>query len=140
MYIRLLVRNKQAKHVSYRWFGPVKHANVEVPQAQPAVHADAAKPVILSITPPRVEGYRGNPRVVTGAPGDEGRVGQRPDRDEIVLSARHNILAVRRPTDACYPTRKRQRKGAEVWSTRRGEPISHMSVYRPGQVTYSSLR
>jgi hypothetical protein len=75
----------------------MKHADVEVPQTQPAVLTNAAKTVVSVIAAPGVKSHRCDPGLVALATGDNGRVDEGPDGDEVVLAAGENILAVRRP-------------------------------------------
>lgn len=73
----------------------VKHSNTEVPQAKPTVLSNTPKSVVLVITAPGVECYRGNPRVMTLTARDNCRLRWAPDRYQVVLPASEYILAVR---------------------------------------------
>lgn len=77
----------------------MQHADAKVPQADPAVLADAAEAVVSAVAPPRVEGERRHPRVVPLAARDEGRLGRVPDGDEVVLAACEDVLGVGGPAD-----------------------------------------
>lgn len=102
---------------------PAQHANVEIPQAQPAVLADAAEPVVLVIASPRVKRHRGNPGLMALAASDDGVVDNRPDGDQVILSACKNILAVRRPAHADQTA-----------------VVRVVKVEQPGLLSMSSLR
>ena len=79
----------------------MQHADAKIPQTDPAVLAHAAKAVVALVAAPGVEGDRRHPRVVALAAGDErGGLGRAPDGDEVVLPARHHVLAVGRPAHA----------------------------------------
>lgn len=95
-------REMNCKHPTYR-LGPMKHAHVEVPQAQPAVLPHAAEAVVPVVAPPGVECHGRDPRLVTLAPRHDGRLGDGPDGDEVVLAAREDVLAVGGPADAGEP-------------------------------------
>ena len=80
--------------------GPVQHPNVKVPQTKPAVLAHAAEAVIPVVAPPRVERDGRHPRLVALAPRHDGRLGDGPDGDEVVLAAREDVFPVRGPAEA----------------------------------------
>jgi hypothetical protein len=76
------------------------HPDVEIPQAQPAVFANASETVVPVVASPRIKRHRGYPGLVSLTSGDDGRLGNGPDRDEIVLASGQDIFAVRRPAYA----------------------------------------
>lgn len=49
--------------ITYR-FGPVKHADVEIPETQSAIFADTAETVVPVVAAPRVERYGRHPRLM----------------------------------------------------------------------------
>jgi hypothetical protein len=77
----------------------MEHANAEIPQQEAAVVADAAEPVCLLVTTPRVECYTRNPGVVSLASGDNLALGERPNRQQVILASGYNVFAIRRPAD-----------------------------------------
>lgn len=77
----------------------MQHADVEIPKAQSAVLTHAAEAVVPVVAAPGVEGHRCDPRLVAVAAGHDGRIEDRPDRDEVVLATGENILAIRRPAN-----------------------------------------
>lgn len=74
--------------------GAMKHAHAEIPEEKTAIVADTAKSVRPLVASPRVERYRGYPRVMALTPRDNLSFWKRPDRHEVVLSARHDVFAV----------------------------------------------
>lgn len=78
----------------------MQHADVEIPQEKPAIVAHASKPICPLIATPRVKGHRGNPRVVSLTPCHDLPLRHRPDGKQIVLTAGHDVFAVRRPANA----------------------------------------
>lgn len=60
--------------------GTVEHSNAEVPQEEAAVVTDAAEPVCLLVTTPRVECNPRNPGVVSLASSNNLALGEGPNR------------------------------------------------------------
>lgn len=82
----------------------MKHADAEIPETQPTILTNTAKPIVLLIASPWVERYGRHPRVVTLTSGDEDRFCDIPNGDEIILPACEDVLAIRRPADADQAT------------------------------------
>jgi hypothetical protein len=82
----------------------MQHANAEIPQKQTTVVTDTAESVCLLVATPWVECYRRNPGVVALASRNDFAFRERPDRQEIILAACHDVLAVGRPADTYQTT------------------------------------
>lgn len=78
----------------------MQRPNAKVPQQQPTILADAAKPIVALIAPPRIERDARDPRVVALAARDEHAVFETPDADQVVLAACDDEPAVGGPADA----------------------------------------
>lgn len=77
----------------------MEHANAKIPQKKPAIVAHTAKPIGLFVTAPRVKSHRRYPGVVPLASCNNLALWERPDRDKVILTTRHNVLAIRGPAD-----------------------------------------
>jgi hypothetical protein len=77
----------------------MQHANAEIPQKQTTVITHTAEAVCLLVAAPWVECYRRYPGVVALASSDNLAFWERPDRQEIILTACHDIFAIGRPAD-----------------------------------------
>lgn len=78
----------------------MQHPNIKVPKAQPAVLPHAPEAVVPVVASPRVERHGRHPRLVPLAPRHDGRLGDGPDRDEVVLPAGEDVFPIRGPADA----------------------------------------
>lgn len=78
----------------------MQHPDVKVPQTQPTILPHAPEAVIPVVAPPGVERHGRHPRLVPLAPRHDGRLGDGPDGDEVVLAAGEDVLPVRGPADA----------------------------------------
>lgn len=84
---------------TYR-LGAMKHADVEIPKAQPAIFANTSKSVVSIVATPRIKRYRCHPGLVALATRHNGRVDDRPDGNQVVLASRQYVLAIWGPGNA----------------------------------------
>lgn len=97
--LKSLRRDQAGSGLTYR-LRTMQHPNAEIPQQQSAVVTNTPEPISPLVAPPGIERHSRYPGVVALTARDDLPLREGPDRYEVILSAGHDVLAVRRPADA----------------------------------------